>query len=243
MRFAETPAQYRILVVDDEANMRNLLRIHLKRHGYGITETASGEEALRLLREEKYDLIILDIMMPGIDGWEVCSTIRETMNIPILMLTARSDTQDLVSGFNHGADDYLVKPFIPAELIARIGALLRRTHQFNMAESKEEQLQIRFPNLEINVDSHEVSINGTLIDFTPKEFELLHLLAASPQRAYSRDLILDKLWSIDFVGDSRSVDNHVKNIRDKSDRAGLGYDPIQTVWGVGYKFNLKGTPI
>ncbi|MBN3526331.1 response regulator transcription factor [Paenibacillus apiarius] len=229
----------RILVVDDERNMRNLIRIYLKKHGYDVIETDNGIQALEIMEKEAADLVILDIMMPGMDGWSVCERIRERWPIPILMLTARTDTKDKVQGLNMGADDYVVKPFDGEELVARVGALLRRAQASLAGASAAPAIHV--PGMDIYPDSREIRINGQAVDFTPKEFELLLLLAANAQRVYSRDRIVEQLWDYDYEGDIRSVDNHVKNIRDKVHRAQLSYDPIQTVWGVGYKFNQKGT--
>ncbi|MFW5435329.1 response regulator transcription factor [Paenibacillus apiarius] len=229
----------RILVVDDERNMRNLIRIYLKKHGYDVIETDNGIQALEIMEKEAADLVILDIMMPGMDGWSVCERIRERWPIPILMLTARTDTKDKVQGLNMGADDYVVKPFDGEELVARVGALLRRAQASLAGASAAPAIHV--PGMDIYPDSREIRINGQAVDFTPKEFELLLLLASNAQRVYSRDRIVEQLWDYDYEGDIRSVDNHVKNIRDKVHRAQLSYDPIQTVWGVGYKFNQKGT--
>lgn len=229
----------RILVVDDERNMRNLIRIYLKKNGYDVIETDNGIQALEIMEREAADLVILDIMMPGMDGWSVCERIRERWPIPILMLTARTDTKDKVHGLNMGADDYVVKPFDGEELVARVGALLRRA-QVSHADTASTPA-IHVPDMDIFPDSREIRIKGEAVDFTPKEFELLLLLASNAQRVYSRDRIVEQLWDYDYEGDIRSVDNHVKNIRDKVQKAQLSYDPIQTVWGVGYKFNQKGT--
>lgn len=229
--------KFNILVVDDEWNMRNLLRIYLSKNGFEVTEANSGREALTLVNQRIFDLIILDIMMPDMDGWEVCAKIREMKpgSIPVLMLTARMDTKDKVRGLNAGADDYLVKPFDPEELIARIHALIRRS---NLAEvSHGVQPIIHLPEMTIDFEGRQILVHQLPVDFTPKEFDLFHLLASQPTRAFSRDLLLERIWGNDYFGDIRTVDTHVKNIREKVRKAGLSYVPIQTLWGVGYKFH------
>ncbi|WP_235857407.1 response regulator transcription factor [Paenibacillus albiflavus] len=229
--------QGRILIVDDEAQMRNLLRIYLTKQGYEITEASSGQAAFDQLANYTYDLVILDVMMPGLDGFTVCEQIRSIYQIPILMLTARVDIKDKVRGLTIGADDYLTKPFDSEELIARVGALLRRSV---LQQQAMEQQMLEFGQLKINPLSREIIIDHQTIDFTPKEFDLLLLLASNPHRVFARDIIIHRLWSYDYEGDVRSVDTHVKNIREKSTNADLDYNPILTVWGVGYKFNDKG---
>jgi two-component system response regulator ResD len=223
-----------VLVVDDEWNMRNLLRIYLSKNGFEVTEAPNGHEALKQVQQRSFDVIILDIMMPDIDGWEVCSKIRETMQTPILMLTARTETKDKIRGLNLGADDYLVKPFEPEELVARVYALLRRS---NPSESVHVNLnRLILKEMTIDPEGRQVLVHERSVDFTPKEFDLIFLLASSSQRAFSRELLLEQIWGGNYYGDIRTVDTHVKNIREKVRKAGLSYNPIQTVWGVGYKF-------
>lgn len=229
--------QGHILIVDDEAQMRNLLRIYLKKKGYVISEANSGVAALDMLKNNKYDLVILDVMMPEIDGFAVCERIRNDYQLPILMLTARVDIKDKVLGLTIGADDYLTKPFDSEELLARVYALLRRSA---LQQQMNEYQVIEYHQMRIHPESREVYIHQTVVEFTPKEFDLLLLLAQNPQRAYARDMIIDQLWSYDYEGDLRSVDSHIKNIREKAARADLDYNPILTIWGVGYKFNDKG---
>jgi two-component system response regulator ResD len=225
-----------VLIVDDEFNMRNLLRIHLVKNGFEVTEAKNGQEALEFMGKHSFDMIILDVMMPYMDGWEVCAKIREKWQTPILMLTARTETKDKVKGLNMGADDYLIKPFDPEELMARIFALFRRT-QFSESgvQQPPDKVMINYKDLMIDPEGREVQILDQSIDLTPKEFDLLHILASLPGRAFSRENLLEKIWG-DYFGDQRTVDTHVKNIRDKVRKAGLSYNPIQTVWGVGYKF-------
>lgn len=225
----------KILVVDDEFNMRNLIKIYLSKEDFQLDEAKDGNEAIKMALKNTYNLIVLDIMLPDIDGWEVCSTIRKTSEIPILMLTARDDIQDRVHGLNLGADDYLVKPFAPEELVARVNALLRR--QRNIPEDQNGAL-LNFQDLLINQDSREVLVKGQQVDLTPKEFDILYAVARQPKTVFTRDLLLDKIWHSGDFRDLRAVDTHVKNIREKVRKAGLSYNPVKTVWGVGYKFNL-----
>ena len=228
--------KYELLVVDDEWNMRNLIKIYLSKNGLDVEEASNGNQALTMVHEKSYDLVILDIMMPDLDGWIVCGKIRETSNVPVLMLTARTDTKDKVKGLNMGADDYLVKPFDPEELIARVFALLRRTTR---SAIDKPPMKIEHEQMEIYPEGREVFICNQQVEFTQIEFSLLCLLAQNPKRAYTRDLLLEQIWGQDYFGDARTVDTHIKNIREKADIAGLGYNPIQTVWGVGYKFNER----
>ncbi|MGZ9585181.1 response regulator transcription factor [Paenibacillus marinisediminis] len=231
-------AKNQVLVVDDEWNMRNLLRIYLMKEGFEVREASSGYEALSLIKQQPFDLLILDVMMPGMDGWQLCKTIRETETMPILMLTARSETKDKVHGLGIGADDYLTKPFEPEELVARVYSLLRRS-MISQAQKLQETI-LTFQHLNIHADAREVRIYDECIDFTPKEFDLLLHLAQNNHRTFEREELVERLWGYDYSGDARVVDTHIKNIREKMQRAELGYDPIQTVWGVGYKFLAQG---
>ncbi|MEN1969633.1 response regulator transcription factor [Lentibacillus sp. N15] len=224
----------RILIVDDEQNMRNLIKIHLSKENFKVDEAVDGNKAIQMAQQTLYDLIILDIMLPDIDGWEVCSVIRQTKRIPIIMLTARMDVEDLVHGFNLGADDYLVKPFAPEELIARIHAVLRRQRM----EQKAGDIAVLYAeDLSINNESREVTVHETRIELTPKEFDIFYLIVSQPKRVFTREILLDKIWSPSEFSDLRAIDTHVKNIREKLRKSGLSYNPIKTVWGVGYKFN------
>lgn len=228
------------LIVDDEWNMRNLLRIYLAKQGFEVTEASNGKEALDRVREGEsdYDIILLDVMMPDMDGWEVCRRIREHRMTPILMLTARTETRDKVQGLGLGADDYVTKPFDPDELIARVLALLRRSS--HMLAQAVPEAKLEAPGMVIYPEGRQVHIDQQPVDLTQKEFDLFLLLAKNPHRAYSRDALVEALWGHDYLGESRVVDTHVKNIRDKIQRAGLSYNPIRTVWGVGYKFHVQG---
>jgi len=218
-----------VLVVDDEWKMRNLLRIYLTKSGFQITEAASGAEALEQVVRHSFDLIVLDIMMPGIDGWEVCRKIREMKLMPILMLTARTETKDKVQGLTLGADDYLVKPFEPDEFIARVFALLRRSSLAEALDTPKDSIVFR--ELKVDVVARQLWIRERLVDCTPKEFDLLRFLAAHPNRVFTREDLLDQVWGNDYLGDIRTVDTHVKNIREKARIFGLSYVPVQTVWG------------
>lgn len=226
--------KFQVLVVDDEWNMRNLLRIYLTKNGMEIKEAKSGSEAIEQVEQNQFDLVLLDVMMPDMDGWEVCSKIRENNHIPILMLTARTETKDKVQGLNMGADDYLTKPFDPEELLARVYALLRRT-RFSEENTKESTI-ISFPGVSINPEGRQIFIQEQEVEFTAKEFDVLHLLASHGNRVFSREHLVCQIWGEDYFGDERTVDTHIKSIRGKVKKAGLSYNPIQTVWGVGYKF-------
>ncbi|MGM1044580.1 MAG: response regulator transcription factor [Bacillota bacterium] len=228
----------KVLVVDDEWNMRNLLRIYLMKEGFEVKEAATGHEALVLAMQHSFDVILLDVMMPDTDGWQVCKKIREHSQVPILMLTARSETKDKVHGLGIGADDYLTKPFESEELIARVYSLIRRYTISKMSAPPE--VKLHYPELSIHPEGREVLIRNQPVDFTQKEFDLLLTLAQNNHRAYSREELVERLWEYDYHGESRVIDTHVKNIREKAHKAGLSYNPVQTVWGIGYKFHLAG---
>ncbi|QGP92896.1 Transcriptional regulatory protein SrrA [Neomoorella glycerini] len=223
--------ELRILVVDDEAGLRQLVRLYLEKEGMVVAEAATGRQALEKLQQDKYDLLILDLMMPDGDGWSVCRAVRQQMDLPIIMLTARGEEMDRLLGFELGADDYVIKPFSPRELVARVKALLRRA---GAGLQRGEQLQ--FPGLSIDIAGREVKVDGrTVNNLTPKEFDLLLFLARHPGQVMSREKILEKVWGYDFYGDLRTVDTHIKNLREKLGRE-RGF--ITTVWGVGYKFEV-----
>lgn len=224
--------KHRLLIVDDEWNMRNLIKIYLRNEPVQITEAQNGREALEFIEREPFDLVILDIMMPDIDGWEVCRSIRQQSSIPILMLTARTDVKDVVRGLNEGADDYVTKPFVPEEFVARVHALLRRTK----LNQEDKQRKLVFKDLVIDDDAKVVYVKGERINLTRKEFELLFLLASQPNRVFTREMLLDRIWGPEHIRDDRTVDTHVKNIREKFRKKNLSYDPIQTIWGIGYQF-------
>ena len=197
----------KILVVDDEWNMRNLVKIHLQKECFQVDEARGGHEAIQMARQTSYDLLVLDIMLPDIDGWEVCSAIRQTKQVPILMLTARNDVQDRVRGLNLGADDYLVKPFAPEELVARINALLRRE---KVKQEENHGIQLTFENLLIDRESREVKVKGIPVELTPKEFDILYMTANQPKRVFTRDILLESIWEPEDFRDLRTIDTHVK---------------------------------
>ncbi|WDL98804.1 response regulator transcription factor [Alicyclobacillus sp. ALC3] len=222
----------RVLVVDDEAKMRNLIRIYLQSAGFSVVEATDGQEALRQVEASRPHVVILDIMMPGLNGFYVCTRIRDmSASLPILMLTARTEVEDRVSGLTHGADDYLTKPFDGRELVARVHALLRRS-----AQEEDEQLAFDLMGLRIDVKGRSVAVDKSHVPLTPKEFDLLLELARHPGRTFSREELVDRIWSRDYEGADRAVDSHVKNIREKLRHAGLEPSPVKTVWGIGYRF-------
>ncbi|WP_339315239.1 response regulator transcription factor [Paenibacillus sp. FSL R10-2734] len=227
-----------VLIVDDEWNMRNLLRIYLIKEGITTKEASTGHEALSMLKQHTFDLVLLDVMMPDMDGWQVCKAVREESSVPILMLTARSETKDKVHGLGIGADDYLTKPFEPEELVARIYSILRRS--IHTAAQQPVKNVLTYPELEIYPDAREVHILDTAVEFTLKEFDLLTALAQNAHRVFTREELVERLWGNDYEGENRVIDTHIKNIREKLHRAGLSYNPVQTVWGLGYKFELPG---
>jgi two-component system response regulator ResD len=226
----------KVLVVDDEFEMRRLIRIYLSEY-YDVVEAESGMEAIEKLKSDDIKLILLDVMMPEMNGWEVCEKIREIdFSTPILMLTARSDVNDKVHGLTIGADDYLAKPFDPTELLARIHALLRRSAKNQQIDHDEFLI---FSNLRIGIEGRQVLVGAEEVLLTPKEFDLLFTLANNTKRVYTRELLLDQIWTLDDILDVRTVDTHIKNIREKLKKAGLDFNPVKTVWGVGYKFITK----
>ncbi|WP_310828749.1 response regulator transcription factor [Paenibacillus pedocola] len=234
-------SKLQVLIVDDEWNMRNLIRIYLMKEGFRIQEAATGQEALSMIKKHSFDIVLLDVMMPDMDGWQVCKEVRETETVPILMLTARSETKDKIHGLGVGADDYLTKPFEPEELLARIYSLIRRS---TISKSVQpQQWVMEFPQITIFPDAREVRIQDTSVDFTQKEFDLLVVLAQSWQRAYTREELVERIWGHEYEGEVRVVDTHIKNIREKLQKAGMSYNPIQTVWGVGYKFHASGDDV
>ncbi len=225
----------KILIVDDESNIIELLRLYLEKEGYSTTSARSGTEALAKFSQENPDLIILDIMIPEPDGWQVCREIRKTSNVPIIMLTAKAETFDKVLGLELGADDYLTKPFEAKELVARVKAVLRRT---DTKQPSDDKKIISFDNLSVNIENYELVINGSLIDAPPKELELLYFLASNPNRVYTREQLLEEVWGFDYFGDSRTVDVHIKRLREKFEGVEANWQ-LKTVWGVGYKFEVR----
>ena len=223
-----------ILVVEDDRNICDLIHMYLVKEGFDVRIAGDGGKALEEFQKKEPDLILLDIMLPVMDGWAVCAKIRETSKVPIIMLTAKSKVFDRIQGLEMGADDYIVKPFEMKELLARINAVLRRT-EIPVDTSKI----LRFDKLIINLDAYELTVDGKKIDTPPKELELLYHLAATPNRVYTRNQLLDEVWGFDYFGDSRTVDVHIKRLREKIENVSDQW-ALKTVWGVGYKFGLLG---
>ena len=223
-----------VLIVEDDRNISELLQMYLEKEGYAVTTAADGAQGLDKYRSIKPDLVLLDVMMPVMDGWAVCRAIRAESQTPIIMLTAKSETDDKVTGLKAGADDYITKPFEMKEVLARIEAVLRRADRFG-GESKSRRLV--FPGLTIDMDAFELTVNGKKVDTPPKEMELLFYLASSPNRVYTRNQLLDEVWGFDYFGDSRTVDVHVKRLREKLEGVSESWC-LKTVWGVGYKFEV-----
>ncbi|HHW38129.1 MAG TPA: response regulator transcription factor [Bacillales bacterium] len=233
-------SQAKILVVDDEERIRRLLRMYLEREDYMIEEAENGEEALKKATSEDFDLILLDLMMPGIDGIEVCKQLREKKATPIIMLTAKGEEANRVQGFEVGTDDYIVKPFSPREVVLRVKALLRRssTTVFLQTEPTTKDV-IVYPFLTIDNDAHRVTAEGKDVSLTPKEYELLYFLAKAPDKVFDREQLLKEVWHYEFFGDLRTVDTHVKRLREKLNKVSSNAAKmIVTVWGVGYKFEV-----
>ena len=221
----------KILVVDDDTNISELISLYLNKEGYETREVAHGKLVLEVFEEYKPDLVLLDIMLPGIDGYDVCKEIRKKSHTPIIMLTAKGEIFDKVLGLELGADDYMVKPFDPKELMARVKAVLRR-HTRPVEEKVKNRIVL--DNLIIDKDNYSVTYEGNLVELPPKELEVLYFLANHPKQVFTREQLLDKIWGYDFVGDTRTVDVHIKRLRDKFE--GEHSWSIKTVWGVGYKF-------
>ncbi len=225
----------KILVADDDKNIAELLRLYLEKEGYAVVMAFDGEEAILKFGPENPDLVLLDIMMPKLDGWQVLREIRKKSNCPIIMLTAKGETFDKVLGLELGADDYVVKPFDSKEIVARIKAVLRRTGKAgDLLDSKE----VSYDKLVVNMTKYELKVDGKVVDTPPKELELLFHLAGNPNRVYTRDQLLDEVWGFEYYGDSRTVDVHIKRLREKLEGVSDKWT-LKTVWGVGYKFEVK----
>ena len=221
--------QARILIIEDDANIANLIRLYLEKDSFQVEVANDGKTGLEAFYEFTPDLVVLDIMLPEKDGWAVCREIREHSKTPIIMLTAKSESIDKVQGLNIGADDYISKPFESKELIARIKAVLRRT------KPSTANAMLEFDNLKIDMASYTLTVNGEVMHTPPKELELLHYVASSPNRVFTRTQLLDEVWGYDYFGDSRTVDVHIKRLREKINGASEQWE-LTTVWGVGYKF-------
>ena len=226
--------QHKILIVDDDVNICELLRLYLEKDGFETVVANDGEQAVKYAMQYNPDLILLDIMLPILDGWQVCREIRKQSETPIIMLTAKGETFDKILGLELGADDYVTKPFETKEVIARIKAVLRRSNE----KDKQNQIcEVRYDKLKINLTNYELVVNGVRIDTPPKELELIYHLASNPNRVYTRDQLLDEVWGFDYYGDSRTVDVHVKRLREKLENVSSEWS-LKTVWGVGYKFEI-----
>ena len=223
-----------VLIVEDDRNIQELLQLYLEKEGYAVTVASDGGQGLAKFRSIKPDLVLLDVMMPVMDGWSVCRAIRADSQTPIIMLTAKGETDDKVSGLKSGADDYVTKPFEMKELLARIEAVLRRT---GTAPAQEASRRLTFDKMTIDMDAFELIVDGKKVDTPPKEMELLFYLASSPNRVYTRNQLLDEVWGFDYFGDSRTVDVHVKRLREKLEGVSESWN-LKTVWGVGYKFEV-----
>ena len=228
-------ANQKILIVDDDRNICELLRLYIEKEGYATAIANDGAEAVAMFEQEKPALILLDIMLPKMDGWQVCREIRKTSDVPIIMLTAKGEVFDKILGLELGADDYVVKPFEAKEVVARIRAVLRRVGGSDEDAVKE----VKWDKLTINLTNYELIVDGKQIDTPPKELELLYHLASNPNKVFTRDQLLDQVWGFEYYGDSRTVDVHVKRIREKIDGVSDKWE-LRTVWGVGYKFETKG---
>ena len=223
-----------VLVVEDDRNIGELLQLYLEKEGYAVTIATDGGQGLQKFRAIHPDLVLLDVMMPVMDGWAVCRAIRAESQTPIIMLTAKAETEEKITGLRTGADDYITKPFEMRELLARIEAVLRRT---NPAGEQVKAKRLIFDRLIIDMDAFELTVDGKKVDTPPKEMELLYYLASSPNRVYTRNQLLDEVWGFDYFGDSRTVDVHVKRLREKLEGVSDSWN-LKTVWGVGYKFEV-----
>ena len=223
----------RALIVEDDSNIAELLRLYLSKDGFEIMIAADGGKAKSMFDLFQPDVVLLDIMLPVKDGWQICREIREKSSVPIIMLTAKGETNDKINGLEMGADDYVTKPFDVKELIARVHAVMRRTDADSPVDKK-----LDFDRLTINLDSYELLVDGRKVDTPPKEMELLYHLASSPNRVFTRNQLLDEVWGFDYFGDSRTVDVHIKRLREKLEGVSEKWN-LKTVWGVGYKFEVS----
>ncbi len=224
----------KILVADDDQNISELLRLYLEKEGFEVVQAYDGVKTLEAFDREQPDLILLDIMMPELDGWQVCRELRKKSDCPVIMLTAKGETFDKILGLELGADDYVVKPFEAKEVVARVKAVLRRSGK----EKTEDSKIVEFDKLSINMTNYELKVDGRQVDAPPKEMELIYHLASNPNRVYTRDQLLDEVWGFDYYGDSRTVDVHIKRLREKLEGVSDQWT-LKTVWGVGYKFEVK----
>ena len=228
----------RALIVEDDINIAELLKIYLQKDGFETENAYDGKKAVELAEKIQPDIILLDIMLPVMDGWQVYREVRKNSKVPIIMLTAKGESMDKISGLEMGADDYITKPFDPKELIARIHAIMRRTDGCGCEEAEDVGKKLTFDKLTINLDSYELIVDGEKVDTPPKELELLYHLASFPNRVFTRNQLLDEVWGFDYFGDSRTVDVHVKRLREKIEGVSPKWE-LTTVWGVGYKFKVN----
>lgn len=228
-------AMGKVLVADDDKNICELLRLYLVKEGFQVVLAGDGEEALARFNAENPDIILLDVMMPRLDGWQVCREVRKKSECPIIMITAKGETFDKVLGLELGADDYVVKPFETKEIVARIKAVMRRTGK---TAAENDIKEVSYDKLVVNMTKYELKVDGKVVDTPPKELELIYHLASNPNRVYTRDQLLDEVWGFEYYGDSRTVDVHVKRLREKLEGVSEKWT-LKTVWGVGYKFEVK----
>ena len=225
----------KVLIVEDDGNIAELLHLYLEKEGFETQVAKDGGKGVEYFRSFQPDLVLLDIMLPIMDGWTVLKKIREASKTPVIMLTAKGETEDKVTGLEGGADDYIVKPFEMKEVLARIHAVLRRSGE----EEEPGEKKLSFDKLVINLDSYELLVDGQRVDTPPKELELLYHLASAPNRVFTRNQLLDEVWGFDYFGDSRTVDVHIKRLREKLENVSTQWS-LKTVWGVGYKFEVSG---
>ena len=231
---------YRILIVEDDFDISELLQSWLTEAGYQTAEAEDGLKALEVFESGQFDLVLLDLMLPGMDGYQVCREIRTTSQVPIIMLSAKGEVFDKVLGLELGADDYMIKPFDSKELVARVKAVLRRYQAAPVsmsAATKQQGEYVEYPNLIVNLTNYSVIYNGHSIELPPKELELLYFLASSPNQVFTREQLLDHIWGYEYIGDTRTVDVHIKRLREKI--KGNDKWALTTVWGIGYKFEVK----
>ena len=232
----------KILVVDDDPNILQLIKLYLTREGFEVVTAEAGDEALRAFKSDPPNMMLLDVMLPGMDGWQVCREVRKVSNIPVIMLTAKDETFDKVLGLELGADDYITKPFENKELVARVKAVLRRApgeaEPASPAAKPEKDDTLRFPGLTVSLASYEVTYEGKPVEMPPKELEVLYYLASHPNMVFTRDQLLEQVWGYNFFGDSRTVDVHIKRLREKLEGVSTQWS-LKTVWGVGYKFEVR----
>lgn len=225
----------KVLIADDDINIVKLIKLYLEKEDFTVCTASNGIEALEVFKRENPSIVVLDIMMPELDGNGVCREIRKSSDVPIIMLTAKGETFDKVLSLELGADDYIVKPFEPKELIARIKAILRRSESKSVKNNEES---VKFDRLEVNLSNYELKINDRILEIPPKELELLYFLVSNPNRVFTREQLLEEVWGFDYFGDSRTVDVHIKRLREKLENVEANWQ-LKTVWGVGYKFEVR----